>query len=167
MNPAPYADKNPDKPAYIMAKTGQAVTYCELDERSNRAAQLFHSLGLRRGDHVAVCMENNVEYPIVIASTLRCGLYLTPISSRLTAPEVEYIINDCEAKVFVTSEALTDVAAGLVACCPNLAGRFMVGTPSDGYHSWSEALSAQPTTPVEETREGNLMLSSSGTTGRP
>ena len=89
MYPAVHAEKTPDKPAYIMASSGKVVTYRELDERSNQAAQLFYSLGLRHGDHIAFCMENNEEYFPLAWAAQRSGLYFTAISSRLTAPEVE------------------------------------------------------------------------------
>ena len=62
MYPAVHAAKNPNKPAYIMARSGRTVTYRELDERSNQAAQLFYSMGLRRGDHIALCLENHEEF---------------------------------------------------------------------------------------------------------
>ena len=61
MHPSIHAKNHPDKPACIMARSGRILTYRELDERSNQAAQLFHSLGLRRGDHIALCLENHEE----------------------------------------------------------------------------------------------------------
>ncbi|MBW2315326.1 MAG: AMP-binding protein [Deltaproteobacteria bacterium] len=167
MYPATHAEKTPDKAAYVMARSGRVVTYRELDERSNQGAQLFHSLGLRRGDHIAFCMENNAEYFALAWAAQRSGLYYTAISSRLTASEAEYIIDDCGAQVFITSEAKRELAEALAEKCPRLTARFMVGAPSPGYDSWEEALAAQPTAPLEEESEGAMMLYSSGTTGRP
>jgi long-chain acyl-CoA synthetase len=167
MYPAVHAEKTPDKPAYIMARSGRVVTYRELDERSNQAAQLFYSLGLRRGDHVAFCLENHEAFFVLCWGAQRSGLYYTAISSRLTAPEVEYIVNDCEAQVFITSQEKLDVAEGLAKLCPSVRERYMIGTPIAGYDSWDEAVAAQPCTPIAEESEGGLMLYSSGTTGRP
>ncbi|MCB0220760.1 MAG: acyl-CoA synthetase [Chrysiogenetes bacterium] len=167
MNPEIHAKKNPDKPAYILTGSGRVVTFGELAERSNQGANLFHSLGLQRGDHIALCMENNAEFLIVAWAAQRAGLYYTPISSRLTPPEVEYIIEDCEAKVFITSEVKSKIAEALAGKCPNLVARYMVGKPSPGYESWEDALAAQPSTPPENELEGNSMLYSSGTTGHP
>ena len=62
MHPGIQAQQTPNKPAYIMASTGQSVTYSELNERSNQGAQLFRSLGLQTGDHIALCMENNAQF---------------------------------------------------------------------------------------------------------
>ena len=58
MNPGIHAKTQPEKPAHIMAASGQVVTYAELDERSLRLAQLLYARGLRPGDHVAIYMEN-------------------------------------------------------------------------------------------------------------
>ena len=57
MYPGTYAQTTPDKPAYIMAGSGEVVTYRQLDARSNQCAQLFRSLGLTTGDSIALCLE--------------------------------------------------------------------------------------------------------------
>ncbi|MBW1883622.1 MAG: AMP-binding protein [Deltaproteobacteria bacterium] len=167
MYPAVHAEKNPDKAAYIMAQSGRVVTYRELNERSNQGAQLFASLGLKHGDHIALCLENHVEYFAITWAAQRSGLYYTAISSRLTAPEVEYIVDDCEAKVFITSAAKKEIAEGLVGKCPGAIRRYMVDEPIDGFESWEAALDGQSTDPIPEELEGLAMLYSSGTTGRP
>ena len=59
MNLSQLAAANPDKPAYIMAGSGQTFTYSDLERGSNQLAQLFRSLGLVRGDHVAILLENH------------------------------------------------------------------------------------------------------------
>jgi long-chain acyl-CoA synthetase len=167
MYPAVHAEKSPDKAALIMAASGQTVTYKELDELSNQGAQLLYSLGLRRGDHIALCLENCAEFFIVAWAAQRSGIYFTTISSRLTPPEVEYIVDDCEAKVFVTSETMLEVAEGLADRCPKLVARYMIGNPSSGYDSWATAVADQPRTPLAKESEGAAMVYSSGTTGRP
>ena len=98
MHPGIHAKSNPDRAAYIMAATGKVVTYRELDEESNRAANLFRSLGLRPGDNIALFAENNVRYHQILWAAQRSGLYYTAISAHLTAAEVAYIVNDCGAK---------------------------------------------------------------------
>jgi len=167
MYPAVHAAKNPDKPATIMARSGEIVTYGQLDARSNQGAQLFWSLGLRPGDHIAFCMENNARFFEICWAAQRSGLYFTAISSRLTPPEVAYIVNDCEARVFITSEAKREIAEGLRDTCPGVEARYMVGAPARGYASFEEAAAAQPAEPLEVELEGAQMLYSSGTTGRP
>ena len=119
MYPGTHAASTPEKPAYVMAATGQAVSYRELDNRSNQLAQLLFERGLRRGDGMALCMENNDTYFPVVWAGARSGLYYTAVSSRLTADEVEYIVDDCGAQAFVTSYQLRDMAAQLTTKLPN------------------------------------------------
>lgn len=167
MYPAVHAQKNPDKPAYVMAGSGQTVTYGELDAHSNQAAQLFWSLGLRPGDHIAFCLENHPRFFELCWAAQRSGLYFTAISSRLTAPEVEYIVDDCGAKVFVTSAYMGELADALTAKCPGVEARYLLDTERAGWSSYEDATSAQPTSPLANEIEGAQMLYSSGTTGRP
>src|SRR5438132_2025915 len=62
MYPGQHARLRPLQPAFIMAATGEAVTYRELDARSNRLAHLFRKHGLKRLDHYSIFMENNSRY---------------------------------------------------------------------------------------------------------
>jgi len=166
MHPSDHAKTQPDKPAFIMAGTGETVTYRELDERSNRGAQLFRKLGLKIGDGIAIFMENNVHYLPVCWAAQRSGLYYTCISSRLTAGEVEYIVKDCNAKVFITSKAMGALPAEVADLMPGVK-KFMLGGTAPGYDSFEEAVRPMPATPVTDETPGADMLYSSGTTGRP
>lgn len=167
MHPYIHAQKHPDKPAYIMAATGETVTYRQLDDQSNRIAQLFRSLGLRPRDHIAIFLENNPRFFEICWGAQRAGLVYSAISSRLTAPEVEYIVKDCGATLFVTSTYLVDKAAELTGLMPGVANRYMIGGTSAGYRSWEEAVARQPATRIADEIAGHDMLYSSGTTGRP
>jgi len=167
MYPGAIAATTPDKTAYVMAGSGEAVTYAELDHRSNQVAHLFRRLGLQRGDVVAVFMENNARYFEVLWAAQRSGLYYTPISSRLTAGEVAYILNDCGAQVLVTSRAKAAVAADAVADTPGVHTRLMCDGAVPGFDSYEDARDAEPAGPIPDECEGQDMLYSSGTTGRP
>ena len=167
MHPYIHAQKHPDKPAYIMAGSGETVTYRQLDDQSNRIAQLFRSLGLQAGDHIALFLENHPRYFEICWGAQRSGLIYTAISSRLTAEEVAYIVGDCGAKLFVTSRYLAARAAELRPMLAAVPDRFMVDGPIEGYRSWEEAVAGQPATPIADQVAGTDMLYSSGTTGRP
>jgi long-chain acyl-CoA synthetase len=63
------AREHGDKPAVIMADSGATLSYAELERQSNKVAHLFRARGLRPGDHIAVLMENRLEFfPVVWAS---------------------------------------------------------------------------------------------------
>ena len=161
------ADELGDKPAYVLADTGDVLSFRELEERSNRIAHLFRSLGLKRGDHVAVLMENRLDLFPVYWAAQRTGLYYTPVNWHLTPDEAAYIVDNCEAKVLVSSADLEDIAAHAAATASGLERRYVVGGGVEGVDSLEEATSSLPVTPVEDQSEGYYMFYSSGTTGRP
>jgi len=166
MHPSHHAKANPDKPAYIMAGSGETVTYGQLDARSNQGAHLFRSLGIQKGDSVAFFMDNTPRYYELLWAAQRSGLRFTAISSKLTAGEVEYIVKDCEAKAFVASKAVADVALALAPLIPGVK-LFMVDGAEGPYESFEEARARFPTAPITDEGAGGAMLYSSGTTGRP
>ena len=98
---------------------------------------------------------------------MRSGLYITAINRYLTADEAEYIVNDCGAKVLVSSIERADVAAALVGRVPNCTRLLMLGGTVPGWESYETAIAAMPTTKLAEEWLGDTMLYSSGTTGRP
>src|SRR5215210_5754262 len=98
MHPGEIAAVTPDKPGYIMAKSREVVTFGELEARANQGAHLFRSLGLKRGDHIAIMLENHPRYLQICWAAQRAGLYYTPVSWRLKTDEVAYIVDNCEAR---------------------------------------------------------------------
>lgn len=166
-HPAHHAAATPDRPAIIMASTGEAVSYGMLDQRSNQAAHLFRTLGLRRGDTVALMMENHPRYFEAVFAAQRAGLYYTPLSTSLGLEEVAYILENSGAKLLLASASLKAVAEPLAASGRATSHRFAVGGDVPGYLSWDQTLTSLPVTPIADESPGRDMLYSSGTTGRP
>jgi acyl-CoA synthetase (AMP-forming)/AMP-acid ligase II len=151
-----WAQRFPDKPAVIMG-SGATLTYSELNRRSDALAQQFYDSGLRFGDHVAIVMENRIEYPVAVWAAQRCGLIATPINWHLAAAEAAYVINDCAARAVITSRTLADLAREMRALAPNV-------------EQWIDAedLPAQRQTErTYEALEGLALCYSSGTSGFP
>lgn len=165
-HPSEIALTYPHKPAIIMGG-GEIVTYRQLDERSNQGAQLFRSLGLAKGDHIALMMENRHEFLEICWAAQRAGIIFTPVSSHLRGAEIAYILQNSGAKLFIASAAVAEVACAAVAEASDVAHRFMLSGIREGFESWEEAVSAQPTTPIADQANGVPMLYSSGTTGKP
>jgi long-chain acyl-CoA synthetase len=157
----------PDKPAVIMAGSGETVTFRELDEESNRLAHLLRAEGLRPGDHIAFMLENHRSFLAIAWAAQRSGLYYTAISSRLQADELAYIIGNCGAKVFLSSARLAEVAVAVSESTPGVALRLMLDGTAPGFASYEKRIAAHPAAPIEDECEGADMLYSSGTTGRP
>jgi acyl-CoA synthetase (AMP-forming)/AMP-acid ligase II len=167
MHPGIIAAATPEKIAYVMADTGQTVTFGELEATSNQGAQLFRRLGLKVGDHIAIMLENHARFLQICWAAQRAGLYYTAISWRLQQEEVEYIVNNCEARVFVTSGERRDIAQALKGRIPNVEHCYMLDAVMPGYESWEAAIAAMPRVSIDDQTEGQSMLYSSGTTGYP
>ncbi len=165
--PGHWATVAPDRPAIVMSGSGEVTTFGELHDEACRIANLFRSLGLRPGDHMALCMENRREFLAVCWGAQYAGLYFTAASSRLTADELSYIVDDCGARVFVTTPYKADVIDEVTAGSPNVEARFVIGGELPGHTSFEDAVAAQSTEFDTDTPEGDDMLYSSGTTGRP
>src|SRR6202171_3248471 len=115
-----HAHLRPLQPAFIMAYSGEAVTYAELEARCNRLAHLFRKLGLKRLDHYAIFMEKHSRYLEASGACERSGLYFTCVNSYLTASELAYIVNNSESRVLITSVAKLDVAREALKQCPKV-----------------------------------------------
>ena len=165
--PTEFAQTKPEAIAYKMCHTGETVTFGELESRSNQGAHLFRKCGLVTGDHIVILMENNRQYLEVCYSADRSGLYYTTASTYFTVHEIEYIVKDCGAKVFITSHAMAELAGKLAEKIPGVVKRFMVGGVVPGFESWEEETGTLPTDPIPDEAQGLDMLYSSGTTGRP
>ncbi len=166
-HPGIHARAHPDKPSVIMGRSGDVVTYRELEERSRRMAQLMAARGLGVGDHVALLMENNPRYYDISWAAQRSGMYFTPVNSHLSAPEAGYVVENCGARCLVVSKAMEDVARGLVEHAGKVDIRLMVDGIAEGYESYERAIADYPAEPLDEETEGAFMFYSSGTTGRP
>jgi long-chain acyl-CoA synthetase len=169
MFPGSHAATRAKQPAFIMAQTGEMVTYGELEARTNRLAHLLRAQGLRRLDHYAIFMENNARYVECCGAGMRAGLYYTCVNSFLTPDELAYIINNSQSKILITSQAKRDVAQAALAHCPRVSLCLIADGPSRGRHqpNLDEATARYPQTPIEDEALGTAMLYSSGTTGRP
>jgi len=166
-HPSITALTDPDKPAIIMADSGETVSYRELDERSNQGAQLFRSLGLGKGDHICLMLENCRQFLEICWAAQRSGIVFTPVSTHLKEVETHYILENCGAKVFIASAALAEVAARMVSEPGEVRDFFMVGGILPGYESWEKAIDKQAVSPIADQGNGAAMLYSSGTTGQP
>ncbi|MBN8805280.1 MAG: acyl-CoA synthetase [Sphingopyxis sp. 65-8] len=163
MHPSVHAASSPDKPAVIVAETGETISYAELDTASNRAAQLFRSHGLKHDDVVAFMLENTPHYYGLTWGAQRAGLRYVCISSRLTQDETDYILENSGAKMLVVSASLASAALQLETRIE----RYSMGGEIAGWTRIEDVLAAMPATRIADERAGVDMLYSSGTTGRP
>jgi long-chain acyl-CoA synthetase len=164
-----HAYLRPLQPAFIMANSGEAVSYAELEARSNRLAHLFRNWGLKRLDHYAIYMENNNRYLEACGAGERAGLYYTCVNSYLTGSELAYIVANSESRILITSVAKLEVAREALKQCPKVELCIVVdgAGENDRIVGLRETTRGLPGTPIEDEYIGTAMLYSSGTTGRP
>jgi fatty-acyl-CoA synthase len=167
MYPRDYVESTPDKAAFIIASTGEEVSYLQLEQRANRGAHLFRALGLKAGDHIAIFMENNRHFMEIVWGAQRAGLIYSAISTHLKRDEVLYIADNCEAKVLITSPKLSVVAREVASGTSSVEHFYMVENALEGFKSWDEACASLPDQPIDDEEGGVPMLYSSGTTGMP
>ncbi|MCZ6847177.1 MAG: acyl-CoA synthetase [Alphaproteobacteria bacterium] len=166
-HPVHHARVTPDKIAYRMAGSGMALTFAELDARSNQGAQALRSLDVGPGEHIAVLMENCLEFLEVCWAAQRSGVIYTAISRYLGPEEAAYIAVDCGAKVLVTSMAYAATGAQIRDLVGPEVRCLTAGGAVEGYEQWDAIVAKMPAEPVADERAGASMLYSSGTTGRP
>src|SRR3954469_13736646 len=140
-----------DKPAVIMGGGG-TLSFQELEDSSNRIAQLFRSRGLRPGDHVAILLRNQLEVFSVVLAAQRAGLLHTPVNWHLSAAEAAYIVADCGARMLISAAAVGAVAAG-PAQATGLESRVTVGE-APGQESLADAVADLPAPPIADEVEG-------------
>lgn len=164
MHPVSHAQTRADRPAIVMAGSGETVTYAQMDATANRFAQWLRAQGLGRGDAFGVLMENNALYLQLVWGSQRAGTMMVPISTRLTAPEVAYILRDSGASLLITTTHFAEVSEALRKDCADCRQMILGGQDEEDFDA---ALAAQPIAPIPDQAPGAYMLYSSGTTGRP
>jgi len=133
-----------------MAAHGETVTFGEYERRCNRVAHLLRAAGLRRGDHVAVFMENNARMLEIEGGAERVGLYYTLINAYLAPDEVAYIITNSRSRLFFSSVAKREVAEAAAELCPQLERLLMAGleTPAGRWEPYEASVAGWPAEPA-------------------
>ena len=171
MHPSVIAQTAPDKPAVIMAGSGEVVTYAQLEARANQGAQLLRGLGLKRGDGIALLMENSPRFFEVVWAAQRAGLHYTCISTRLVAAEIGFILADSGARALIADPTIAralNLDGAVAEARAQGVEIFTLGHAQlDDARDFLAERALRPAVPIADESPGNDMLYSSGTTGRP
>jgi acyl-CoA synthetase (AMP-forming)/AMP-acid ligase II len=163
-----WAETHPDKPAAVFGNGDISISYGTLEERSRRLALALRGFGLEPGDGVAVLLANEVEFFEIFWACHRAGLYFTPVNFHLQGSEARYIVDDCDAKVFVASAPHAEIAMYAADGNEKLGARLCIGGAIDGFEAYESVLDSVATAAtLDNALEGATMLYSSGTTGQP
>jgi fatty-acyl-CoA synthase len=88
---------------------GQRITFADLKEEVRRTAANLDRLGLRRGDHMALCMGNSVRWAVLLLAASSLGATVVPVNTRWKGPEIEYCLRQAEVAMLVTEDRLLKV----------------------------------------------------------
>ena len=162
---AVHARETPTRPAILTSQGDR--TWDELNARCNQLLRALEAEGLRAGDPVALLCSNRPEFVEVLGTVSRGGFRLTPINFHLTGDEVGYILDNCEARVFIADARFSSAAGRAAAIATPTPLCIAVGDTIDGFQDYEELLEDQDASDPEQTVLGSHMLYTSGTTGRP
>ena len=108
--------KYASRPAYSFM--GKEITFAQTDSLSRALAAYLQSLGLAKGDRVAIMMPNVPQYPVAVAAILRAGLVAVNVNPLYTPRELEHQLKDSGAKVIVIIENFASTLQQCIASTP-------------------------------------------------
>lgn len=165
------AQNFPNKPALIFREKDQVYTYQELDERINKFSSSLINLGVKKGDVVSTFLFNTTEFVIALFASAKMGAIFNPINYRLTAKELQYILNDANSTVLVYEKAVSEIIDDVRELGVNVSHYIYTDENLPDYALDFEQLvtrgdNIKPNISVTEN-DIYIMMYTSGTTGRP
>lgn len=153
----------PDKVAVVFEQT--TLTYVELDRLSQSAAEMLRESGITRGDRVAIMLPNVPAFIVWYYAAVRLGAIAVSISSRLAPSELDFLVSDCDARVFVCLEETSDaIRDQMPECVDTFVPTNELGKTCHGLDIRASA--ADESILVDcEPNEPAVILYTSGTTG--
>ncbi|WP_085991201.1 long-chain-fatty-acid--CoA ligase [Oceanobacillus senegalensis] len=162
----------PDKIAVI--DDDKEFTYKEFGERTDRLAVALHNKGIKEGDHVAVMLPNTHYMLEAFYGICQLGAVMVPLNYRISASDMEYIINHSDAKLLIVDEEFATPIEEIVG---NLNLEEIILVPVEGQHSSLKSIDyesflrhAPDIEPPEVEIDENQLLTlnyTSGTTSKP
>ena len=150
----------------------KSYTYPEVNKRVNKLAHSLLSLGLKKGDKVAVLLENSIEIIEIYLSVAKTGIVIIPINFRLVGPEIEYIANNSDAQAFIVHDEFISTVDSIKQNLKNIKSDkyIVVGEKREGYleyETFIQGASESEPEVVVEPKDTWILIYTSGTTGRP
>ncbi|MEC7762125.1 MAG: AMP-binding protein [Pseudomonadota bacterium] len=168
---AAWFEKRASLSASNPAITYEDVTwsYGDLAARVRAASSVFHAQGVRRGDRIGTLCQNRPDVIVCLLAAARLGAIFVPLNFRLTAPELDYVINNAELHTLVVGPEYTDLIEGLRDRLPcKFYAQF--GTSHRGFPVYETLLDQAGRAPDRvDVADSDVaaLLYTSGTTGKP
>ena len=160
------AKAHPEKPA--LACDGQTVSWGAFDQRINKIANLLLSMGVSKGDNIAIISPNSIPYAELFMGILRAGACVTPLSTMASPDALQKMLTDCGARAIFVAAQYLELVDGFIADL-DLA-RFAIDFDHPAFQPYGAAVDgasdSDPEIQIEMSDAFNLIYSS-GTTGTP
>jgi len=160
-----------DRPALICEE--RTCTFGQLDEGADRLAAVLQDRGLRRGDRVAVFLENSTELVMVVFAILKAGGVFVVVNPTTKARKLAYLLNDCGVRVLFSQSSLANTVAKALIEAPSVETVvWATASPSDDPRSptiaqWLSDAKAPPADPHLIDMDLAAIIYTSGSTGGP
>ncbi len=150
----------------------RSFTYPELNKRVNKLSHSLVSLGLKKGDKIAVLLENSIEIVEAYLAAAKTGMVIVPVHFRFLGSEIKNIIDNSDAKAFVVHDEFTETVDSIKSKLNNITpDRYVVvGEKVKGYKEYEEFIRKASEKELEinvECKDPWILLYTSGTTGMP
>ena len=160
------AQAHPDKLALVCE--GQQVNWGAFNTRINKIANLVLSMGVKKGDNIAIISPNSIPYAELFMGILRAGACVTPLSTMASPEALEKMLTDCGARAIFVAKQYLDLVHGFVTDLD--IARFAIDFDDPAFDAFDAAVVAaddtDPNIPLDMSDAFNLIYSS-GTTGTP
>jgi fatty-acyl-CoA synthase len=163
---AHFGRRTPDKLAVVDLASGRRFSYAQFDARIARlAGHLRDALGIGRGDRVAVLALNTTDTLELQFACGRLGAVLVPLNTRLTVPELTYIVGDASPILMIHDSELAETALTVAKLC-NVAASLRLG-PDGAYEAAIAGARPLQTAEAVSLDDISTIMYTSGTTGQP
>jgi len=108
-----FAQRVPGREALVCEQT--RITYAQYERRTNQFSAALHARGVHAGDRVLLLLHNGVEWPLACVGVMKLGALVVPVSTRLTAHEIAFLVGDADPRIVVASDDLLDLAVSAAA----------------------------------------------------
>ena len=163
---AHFGRRTPDKAAVVDLASGREFTYAQFDARISRlATHLRDRLGIARGDRVAVLAMNTTDTLEVQFACGRLGAVFLPLNTRLTVPELQYIVGDAAPRLMIHDAELADLRSSVAKLC-KVSSLLLLG-PGGSYEAGIAAAKPLDEAEIVTLDDISTIMYTSGTTGQP
>src|SRR5215510_248460 len=161
------ASSTPKKSFLFSDADGRRFTYSEFSAAVNRAATMLASHGIGKGDVVSLLMPNSAEYIIAYFACWKLGLLGGPVNSLLREHEIEFVMNNSEAKAILVNSEFRERIENIRAHLPHLRSVITFDDEVEATRGRYAGLRPASTLEACAPDDDAIIIYTSGTTGRP